>query len=56
MIWHTYASAGPESKTSESVGTVRSVSTARTNMTHRNVEASEDEPRYEVPLFHSALL
>lgn len=39
---------GPESHTSESVGTIRQVSTTNTNLTGRNVEASKEEPRYEV--------
>ena len=41
---------GPESHTSESVGTIRQVSTTNTNLTGRNVEASKEEPRYEVLL------
>lgn len=41
---------GPESHTSESVGTIRQVSTTSTNLTGRNVEASKEEPRYEVIL------
>lgn len=40
--------SGPESKTSESVGIVREVRTASANLTGRQVEASEEEPRYEV--------
>lgn len=39
---------GPESHTNQSVGIIREVSTVPTNLTGRNVEASEDEPRYEV--------
>lgn len=39
---------GPESHTSQSVGIIREVSTVPTNLTGRNVEASEQEPRYEV--------
>ncbi|KAF7121912.1 hypothetical protein CNMCM5793_009466 [Aspergillus hiratsukae] len=39
---------GPESKTSESVGTIQQVSTQPTEMTGRRVQASEDEPRYEI--------
>lgn len=41
-------SPGPESKTSEAMGTIQQVSTVNTNLTGRNVEASEEEPRYEV--------
>ncbi|KAL2007268.1 hypothetical protein VTN00DRAFT_8706 [Thermoascus crustaceus] len=39
---------GPDSQTSESVGTVRSVLTQPGNQANRNVDASEDMPRYEV--------
>ncbi|RMJ23681.1 hypothetical protein PHISP_05440 [Aspergillus sp. HF37] len=39
---------GPESKTSEAFGTIQQVSTENTNLTGRNVEASEEEPRYEI--------
>lgn len=39
---------GPESHTSDSIGIIREVSTVPTNLTGRNVEASEEEPRYEV--------
>ncbi|GIK01632.1 hypothetical protein Aspvir_005670 [Aspergillus viridinutans] len=39
---------GPESKTSEAVGIIREVSTKPTQMTGRNVAASEDEPRYTI--------
>ncbi|KAJ5155785.1 hypothetical protein N7492_008588 [Penicillium capsulatum] len=40
---------GPASNTSASVGVVRAVATQPgASMTGRNVEASEDEPRYEI--------
>ncbi|BCR85747.1 DUF2945 domain-containing protein [Aspergillus chevalieri] len=39
---------GPDSKTSEAVGTIRSVATEDQNMTHRNVHASKQNPRYEI--------
>lgn len=39
---------GPESRTSESVGFIRSVLTEPGNQAHRNVDASEDQPRYEI--------
>lgn len=42
---------GPDSKTSEAVGTIRGVATEDQNMTHRNVHASEEHPRYEVRFF-----
>lgn len=41
---------GPDSKTSEAVGTIRGVATEDQNMTHRNIHASEQQPRYEVRL------
>lgn len=46
---------GPDSHSSESVGVIRQVRTANANMTGRNVEASKDDPRYEVclPYNHS---
>ncbi|OJJ51683.1 hypothetical protein ASPZODRAFT_127799 [Penicilliopsis zonata CBS 506.65] len=44
---------GPESKTSESVGIVREVSTVPTQLTGRNVEASREEPRYEIENSHT---
>ncbi|BDD57073.1 hypothetical protein MPDQ_007417 [Monascus purpureus] len=44
---------GPESKTSESVGIIREVSTQPTMLTGRNVEASSDEPRYEIENRHT---
>lgn len=43
---------GPESKTSEAFGTIQEVSTENTNLTGRNVEASDDEPRYEVSIYY----
>lgn len=46
---HTsHPSPGRESHTNQSVGVIREVSTVPTNLTGRNVEASEEEPRYEV--------
>ncbi|KAJ6083146.1 hypothetical protein PENARI_c032G06176 [Penicillium arizonense] len=39
---------GAASNTSQSVGIIREVSTGNTNMTGRNVAASDDEPRYEI--------
>ncbi|KAI9928974.1 hypothetical protein AWENTII_001359 [Aspergillus wentii] len=44
---------GPESKTSESTGVIREVSTSPTQLTGRNVAASEDEPRYEIENLHT---
>lgn len=40
--------SGPDSNSSESVGVIRQVRTASSNMTGRNVEASGEDPRYEV--------
>lgn len=51
----TNKSPGPESHTSQSVGIIREVSTVPTSLTGRNVEASEDEPRYEVCQWDSCL-
>ncbi|KAK2864994.1 hypothetical protein FQN49_004016 [Arthroderma sp. PD_2] len=39
---------GPESNTSESVGCIKSVLTEPGTQASRNVNASEDNPRYEV--------
>lgn len=39
---------GPDSNTSESTGVVKSVLTEPGNQAGRNVQASEDDPRYEV--------
>ncbi|KAJ9300575.1 hypothetical protein DTO271G3_1739 [Paecilomyces variotii] len=39
---------GPDSNTSESVGTVKSVLTEPGNQAGRNVDASQDDPRYEI--------
>ncbi|KAJ9320717.1 hypothetical protein DTO027B5_7834 [Paecilomyces variotii] len=39
---------GPDSNTSESVGTIKSVLTEPGNQAGRNVDASEDDPRYEI--------
>ncbi|KAF3492090.1 uncharacterized protein GIQ15_01607 [Arthroderma uncinatum] len=39
---------GPDSNTSESVGCIKSVLTEPGNQAGRNVNASEDNPRYEV--------
>ncbi|GAQ04271.1 hypothetical protein ALT_1592 [Aspergillus lentulus] len=42
---------GPESKTSEAVGIIREVATQPTQMTGRNVAASDEEPRYTVSYY-----
>ncbi|KAJ5577575.1 uncharacterized protein N7459_006539 [Penicillium hispanicum] len=39
---------GPQSHTSASVGVIREVTTQPANLTGRNVEASQAEPRYEI--------
>ncbi|KAG2421173.1 hypothetical protein HFD88_000789 [Aspergillus terreus] len=39
---------GPESHTSESVGTIKSVLTEPGVQADRQVQASEDQPRYEI--------
>ncbi|RAL08265.1 DUF2945 domain-containing protein [Aspergillus homomorphus CBS 101889] len=39
---------GPDSRTSESVGTIKSVLTEPGMQADRNVDASEENPRYEV--------
>ncbi|RJE19345.1 hypothetical protein PHISCL_08317 [Aspergillus sclerotialis] len=39
---------GPEGPATESVGTIRSVLTHPGSQANRNVNASEDQPRYEV--------
>ncbi|PGH14945.1 hypothetical protein AJ80_05708 [Polytolypa hystricis UAMH7299] len=39
---------GPESNTSESIGTIQSVLTEPGTQASRNVQASEEQPRYEV--------
>ncbi|KAF2275417.1 uncharacterized protein EI97DRAFT_467991 [Westerdykella ornata] len=39
---------GPESNTSESVGTIKSILTEHGQQAGRNVAASEEEPRYEI--------
>lgn len=44
---------GPDSNTSESKGKIISVMTEPGQMTERNVDASEEEPRYEVSAFSS---
>ncbi|EAW09778.1 DUF2945 domain-containing protein [Aspergillus clavatus NRRL 1] len=44
---------GPESHTSETVGVIREVSTKPTQLTGRNVAASEEEPRYEIENSHT---
>ncbi|EPS30226.1 hypothetical protein POX_b02764 [Penicillium oxalicum] len=44
---------GRESHTSESVGVIRDVSTHNTTMTGRMVEASQEEPRYEIENEHT---
>ncbi|KAJ5105824.1 hypothetical protein NUU61_003171 [Penicillium alfredii] len=44
---------GPQSNTSESIGVIREVATKSTQLTGRNVEASADEPRYEIENEHT---
>ncbi|KAG2414124.1 hypothetical protein HFD88_003315 [Aspergillus terreus] len=39
---------GPDSRTSESLGTIRSVLTEPGSQADRRVNASDDQPRYEV--------
>ncbi|MCJ1367262.1 hypothetical protein MMC16_006394 [Acarospora aff. strigata] len=39
---------GPDSNTSESVGTIKAVATEPSNLADRNVNASEEEPTYEI--------
>ncbi|KAL1852263.1 hypothetical protein Plec18167_006078 [Paecilomyces lecythidis] len=39
---------GPDSNTTESVGTIKSVLTEPGNQAGRNVDASQDDPRYEI--------
>ncbi|KAJ9633934.1 hypothetical protein H2199_009183 [Coniosporium tulheliwenetii] len=39
---------GPDSNTSESTGTIKKVITEPGTLTDRNVDAGEDEPRYEI--------
>ncbi|EAW09086.1 DUF2945 domain-containing protein [Aspergillus clavatus NRRL 1] len=39
---------GRDSNTAESTGTIRSVLTEPGNQAGRNVQASEDDPRYEI--------
>ncbi|KAF5857100.1 hypothetical protein ETB97_006279 [Aspergillus alliaceus] len=39
---------GPDSRTPESIGTIRSVLTEPGAQASRNVDASEDNPRYEI--------
>ncbi|UDD62817.1 hypothetical protein AFCA_010120 [Aspergillus flavus] len=39
---------GPDSRTSESVGTIQSVLTEPGNQAGRHVDASEENPRYEI--------
>jgi len=39
---------GPDSNTSESIGVVKQVITEPGNQANRNVQASEEEPRYEI--------
>ncbi|EYE94317.1 DUF2945 domain-containing protein [Aspergillus ruber CBS 135680] len=39
---------GPDSRTSESTGTIKSVLTEPGSQAGRNVGASEEEPRYEI--------
>lgn len=47
---HAYnVTLGPQSHTSQSVGVIREIATqAGASMTGRQVEASEEEPRYQV--------
>lgn len=40
--------AGPDSNTPESTGTIKDVLTEPGRQADRNVQASEDDPRYEV--------
>lgn len=42
---------GPDSNTSESTGVIKAVATEPANLADRNVNASEDEPTYEVRCF-----
>lgn len=42
------AIGGPESNTPTSVGTIMSVATEPRRMSGHNVQASEEDPRYEV--------
>lgn len=44
----TYPLAGPESNTPTSVGTIMSVATEPRRISGHNVQASEEDPRYEV--------
>ncbi|KAJ9197657.1 hypothetical protein DTO166G4_4042 [Paecilomyces variotii] len=44
---------GPASHTSESVGVIREVITEPGNLTNRNVEASRQNPRYEIENMHT---
>ncbi|ODM14907.1 hypothetical protein SI65_09659 [Aspergillus cristatus] len=39
---------GPNSRTSESIGTIQSILTEPGNQAGRNVDASEEEPKYEI--------
>ncbi|KAK4096361.1 hypothetical protein N658DRAFT_480762 [Parathielavia hyrcaniae] len=39
---------GPDSKTSESTGTIKSCLTEPGRQAERNVQASEEQPRYEI--------
>ncbi|KAH7015954.1 hypothetical protein B0J12DRAFT_586454 [Macrophomina phaseolina] len=39
---------GPDSSTSESIGTIKKVLTEPGNLANRNVDASEENPRYEI--------
>jgi hypothetical protein len=48
MIAHTLPGAGPGSNTSESTGVIKSILTEPGRQAERNVQASEDRPRYEV--------
>ncbi|PYI10429.1 hypothetical protein BO78DRAFT_453799 [Aspergillus sclerotiicarbonarius CBS 121057] len=44
---------GPDSKTAEAIGTIREVRTHPGTMTGRNVEASDEMPRYEIENAHT---
>jgi hypothetical protein len=46
---------GPQSHTSETVGVIKEVLTSPGNLTGRQVQATEQDPRYEVPSYPSYL-
>ncbi|KAK7719499.1 hypothetical protein SLS57_005698 [Botryosphaeria dothidea] len=47
------AIGGPESNTPTSVGTIMSVATEPRRMSGHNVQASEEDPRYEIKNEHT---